>query len=77
MPNYIILSAEGTTKTPQDTDIDNLQVLGFADGISAHTAFRTFASENPHLRNSGFDDIIAMELTNDKEERFSLKSLNK
>jgi hypothetical protein len=75
MPHYIFLSPEGWTTTPKDTEIENLQVLGFADGASPHIAFLNFAQDNSHLKSFGFEEVIAMRLTNCKEHRYSLKHL--
>lgn len=71
--HFIFLTAEGLTKTPEDMDIDNLQVLATLDGKNKKDAFRKFAVEYGHLLNAKFDDVIVMELADKKEYYFSLK----
>jgi hypothetical protein len=67
MRYFIFLTDEGYTKTPEDEDIDNLQVLGIASGINEKNAFNNFIKENNYLIDTGFKEVIAMELVNEKE----------
>lgn len=70
MKYYIFLASDGITKTPKDKCIDNLQVLGISRGDSKAAAFDNFINENSFLNNSGFNEIISMELKNDKQSFF-------
>jgi hypothetical protein len=74
MRHFIFVTNEGFTTTPLDMDIENLQVLGIASGIDEKEAFVTFIRENPHLEDSGFEDTVAMELKNQIEFAFSLRT---
>lgn len=67
MRYFIYLTPEGTTRTPQNIDIENLQVLGIASGESEQEAFENLIKENEHVENSGYNDIFAMELINDNQ----------
>ena len=48
MRDFIFLTQEGLTKTPNNNDIDNLQVLGTAKGDDETSAFNNFIQENSH-----------------------------
>lgn len=74
MRHFIFITKEGFTTTPLDEDIENLQVLDIVSGIDEKKAFATFIRENPHLEDSGFEDVVAMELRNQIEFRFSLRT---
>jgi hypothetical protein len=67
MRYFIFLTEEGFTKTPDDEDIENLQVLGFANGLNEKDAFNNFIKENNYLKETGFKEVIAMELVNENE----------
>ena len=72
MRHFIFITKEGFTTTPLDRDIENLQVLDIVSGIDEKEAFVTFVRENPHLEDSGFEDVEAMELKNQIIFPFSL-----
>jgi hypothetical protein len=76
MRHFIFLTHEGLTRSPNNQDIENLQVLGFAEGESETDAFVNFIQENSYLVGTDFNDVSAMELVNDKQYPFSLKSIN-
>ena len=76
MKNFIFLSQEGLTKAPNGTDIENLQVLGMEKGANKEEAFKNFIKENKYLIQMNFNEIIAIELANEKQYYFSLKSYN-
>ena len=54
MNTYIFLTDEGYTFQPETGDepleIDNLQVIGFAKGTDANTAYRNLLSDPGELR---------------------------
>ena len=77
MKKFIFLTKEGFTETPDNKDIENLQVLGFANGKDAEEALDILKQENKYLKDTNFDDIIVMELKNNKEHYFSLKDKEK
>jgi hypothetical protein len=59
---------------PENADIDNLQVLGVVRGQGEKDAFKNFVREYDYLPAAGFDEIIALELANEKQYSFSLKN---
>lgn len=73
MRKFIFLTQEGITKTPNNVDIENLQLLGTAQGINPKAAFENFIKENEYLLQTDFDEIIARELLDDTQYYFSLK----
>jgi len=75
MKKFIFLTQEGLTKTPNNIDVENLQVLGVTEGINKEEAFRNFIKENKYLLQTDFDEIVAMELMDEKQYYFSLKKL--
>jgi len=66
MNNYIFLTDEGFTFQPDsesDTpDIENLQVLGFASGVSADEVYRNLLVDHAYLKESTFDQIFCYRL---------------
>ena len=74
MKNFIFLTQEGLTKAPNKIDVENLQVLGISKGIDRERAFGNFIKENGYLRQTDFDEVIAIELADEKQYHFSLKN---
>jgi len=70
MRYFIFLTQEGLTKTPQNVDIENLQVLGIASGSNEKEAFGNLIKENDYLKHTGFKEVLAMELANEKHLTF-------
>ena len=73
MKHFIFLTQEGLTKTPDDTDVENLQVLGISKGDNKEKVFENLIKENEYLRQTDFDEVVAMELVDEKQHYFSLK----
>lgn len=71
--HYIFLTHEGLTKTPNNEDIENLQVLGTSDGENETDAFNNFVEETQYLSDTDFNEIFALELTSKKQFHFDLK----
>ncbi|MEA1981669.1 MAG: hypothetical protein U9N54_11960 [candidate division Zixibacteria bacterium] len=71
MKHFIFITDEGYTLLPKsesnEPDIENLQVLGFADANNAEYAFELLLKDNEYLKDNTFDKVIAMEL---KEKPF-------
>ena len=66
MNNYIFLTDEGYTFQPETeqepVEIDTLEVIGFAKGTDANTAYRNLLDENPQLQKSTFQKIFCYQL---------------
>jgi len=69
MGAYIFITSEGETFQPSnishDADIDNCQVIGFANGADEKEAFKNLINENDYLLNTSFDELICIELKNE------------
>lgn len=78
MKSYIFITSEGYTFQPDSDssvpDIENCQVLGFGSGVDSDDAFRNFLKENEFLLDTSFDEVKALELANNEEKYFYLKS---
>ncbi len=63
---YIILSNQGYTFSPNndstEPDIDNIQVLGFAEASTPKVAFEKFCKENEHIKSLGYSKVKLYEL---------------
>ena len=75
MRHFIFLTQEGLTKTPQNVDIENLQVLGIASGSNEKEALGNLIKENAYLKDTGYKEVLAMELVSEKQFFFSLESI--
>lgn len=72
MNKYIFLSNEGSTYQPiKNTDpdiVENIQVIGFSDGINPDEALSNLVSNNPHIKETTFNHIYCYKLDSDFEE---------
>lgn len=66
MKSFIFITTEGFTYQPNsespEPDIENCQVIGFAEGKDLEDAFGNLISENEYLLETNFDEIIGYEL---------------
>jgi len=74
MKSYIFLTPEGYTQTPNDENIENLQVLGISEGSDEKEALTNLVKENPNLSESGFEEAIAVELADGKQFYLSIEN---
>lgn len=65
MKRYIALTDEGYTYEPDGKDIENLQVLGIAEGADEEEAIDNLLKESPWIKNTSFKSIICLEITGD------------
>ena len=79
MGKYIFLTTEGLTFQPNsvssEPDIENMQVIGFAQGKTGQEALKKLLELNAYLSNTNFDEIFAVQLANDRREYFSLRDI--
>lgn len=75
MKSYIFITAEGFTYQPNseshEPDIENCQVIGFAEGNSPEEAFKNLTEENHYLLETNFDEILCIELRHREYYKFS------
>ncbi len=73
MKAFIFVSHEGYTYQPLsesvEPDIENLQVLGFANGESAESAFTQLLTENSWLAETSFHEVFCLELAHEDFEK--------
>ena len=62
MKSFVFTSYEGQTLGPNEENLQNIQVLGFAKGYNAKNAFNNLLKENKWLIKTSFQETIAMEL---------------
>ena len=64
--SFIFVTGEGHTFQPKSNtaipDVENLQVLGFAEGINHRQAFENLLKENRWLHESSFNKVFCFEL---------------
>jgi hypothetical protein len=81
MGKYIFLTTEGLTYQPNsassEPDIENIQVIGFAQGDTVQDASRNLLELNEYLADTNFDGIFAIQLADDHREYFSLRDIIK
>ncbi|MCK4312526.1 MAG: hypothetical protein KAW88_07310 [Candidatus Cloacimonetes bacterium] len=81
---FIFLTDEGYTYQPEsdlvESEMDNLQVLGFSEGLNIDDTIKNFIKENKFLNKLNFDNVLMFELVSNKvirsfslKERFKLK----
>ena len=66
MNSYIFITTEGYTfqsgSEAIEPDIENCQVIGFAQGEDEQQAFENLVKENQYLLETTFDELICFEL---------------
>ena len=75
MKKYIFYTTEGFTQAPDGEDIENCQVLGCAYGQDKQEAMDNLLTENPWIKERGFEPrkAICAELatTHNAEDKLS------
>jgi hypothetical protein len=62
MNNWIIITPEGITKSPNDTFYENFQVLGFVTATTKEAALGRLEENYSYLKGSGFDEVWLYQL---------------
>ena len=64
MKEYVFFTLEGYTFSPNNKEVENIQVLGFEKGDTLKEAFNNLIKNNDWIKNSGFniDEIKARRL---------------
>jgi len=79
MAEYIFLTTEGSTYQPNsdslEPDIDNVQVIGFARGMTVQEAAIGLIQSNAFLADTSFDEVFAIKLADANREYMSLRQL--
>jgi hypothetical protein len=75
MNSYIFITTEGYTFRPEsestEPDIENCQVIGFAQGTDERSAFENLVAENGYLIGTTFDQIRCFELRHTPPDDFA------
>ncbi len=73
--SFIFITSEGATFQPNSDsaqpDVENMQVLGFANGVDEQHAFSSLLSENPWILESSFASATCIELKESRYENHS------
>ncbi len=66
MNKYIFLTKEGYTFQPGsesiEPDIENMQVIGIAEGKDSDDAFDNLIKQNSYLKNTSFNEVFSYKL---------------
>jgi len=81
MAKFIFMTNEGTTFGEDEHGkleiVENVQVLGTANGENARSAFLNLICENEWLLNFSFEEVFSYKLAEDFEDAVEYFSLNK
>jgi hypothetical protein len=66
MKEWVIVSPEGTTLSPNEKVFENFQVLGFVHAESNVAALKKLKEENQHISGSGFDEVWIYQLSSER-----------
>lgn len=61
MKNFIFFTKDGYTYDLDNKEIENLQILGTAEGIDILEAFKQFKISHSYLKRFNFKEVIALE----------------
>ncbi len=81
MRYFLFITAEGRTFQPGsesiEPDIENCQVIGFAEGHTIEEACNNLIKEKPYLLETTFDEVKGFEMAGRKGKYFHLKDIRK
>lgn len=66
MNDWIIITPEGFTESPNEIICENFQVLGFVFAESEESALKNLKDKYPYLNGSGFDEVWIYKLAYNK-----------
>ncbi|MFB3164538.1 hypothetical protein ABLO26_24560 [Neobacillus sp. 179-J 1A1 HS] len=66
MNDWIIITPEGITESPNEIVCENFQVLGFTFAKSEEAALKNLKEKYPYLNGSGFDEVWIYKLASNK-----------
>lgn len=75
---FLFVTFDGVTFSSDELDepdVDNLQVLGYGEGLDEDEAFKDFLAQNQWVLDKRFEEAICVEIKNRiyKRKVFSLK----
>lgn len=75
MKSFIFITTEGYTYQPYsgsiEPDVDNCQVIGFAEGRDLGDAFDNLLLENRYLLETTFNEVVGYELKYRNRHKFA------
>ena len=75
--SFLFYTNEGYTFQPNSesdiSDVENCQILGWGKGSNSKEAFDNFRKESPWLKILRFNQVIVVELKDEKTYCFNLK----
>ena len=63
---FMIVSVQGSSVSPNGGAGGNMQILDMIEAPSAEEAIEVFKEDNGHLRESGFTDLICVQMSDEK-----------
>lgn len=77
---YLFITLEGITFSSAkeiEPDVDNCQIVGYAEGFNEEDAFKNLISKNPWIINTNFDELVCIEVKQQIREgkRFYLSDI--
>jgi hypothetical protein len=76
---YIFITFEGFTFQPNSEsdipDIENMQVIGFSEGKDKKEAFKNLLANQQYLKDTTFNEIIALELADERKDVFTINDI--
>ena len=61
MKNYLFFTTDGYSFDPNNKEIPNMQILGFASGNDILEAFKEFKQHQSYLVDFAFKEVVALE----------------
>lgn len=65
MKSYLFFTKEGFTFDNNNKEIENMQILGMANGIDVLEAFRSFKINQSYLKDFAFKEVVAVQTVGD------------
>ena len=63
MARFIFYTSEGSSEAPNGEDVENCQMLGYAEGENANLALERLLRENAWIGEHGYKELSACEVT--------------
>ena len=63
MARYIFYTTEGSCEAPNGEDVENCQMLGYAEGENVNLALERLLRENAWISEYGYKELSACEVT--------------
>ena len=62
MAHFIFYTSEGSSEAPNGEDVENCQMLGYAEGENANLALERLLRENAWIGEHGYKELSACQV---------------